>query len=148
MNEVEVKAKAAKSASKKLAYLSTAIKNKALLDIADELVAKEKRIIAANRKDYTGGEKSGMSAAMLDRLLLDTERIKGIAADVRTVAALPDPVGETFETRTLPSGLQVGKKRVPLGVIGAVYESRPNVTVDISVLCLKSGNAVILRGGK
>jgi len=148
MNEVEVKAKAAKSASKKLAYLSTAIKNKALLDIADELVAKEKGIIAANRKDYTGGEKSGMSAAMLDRLLLNTERIKSIAADVRTVAALPDPVGETFETRTLPSGLQVGKKRVPLGVIGAVYESRPNVTVDISVLCLKSGNAVILRGGK
>jgi glutamate-5-semialdehyde dehydrogenase len=85
---------------------------------------------------------------MLDRLLLDTERIKGIAADVRTVAALPDPVGETFETRTLPNGLQVGKKRVPLGVIGAVYESRPNVTADISVLCLKSGNAVILRGGK
>jgi len=148
MNEVEVKAKAAKSASKKLAYLSTAIKNKALLDIADELVAKEKGIIAANLKDYTGGEKSGMSAAMLDRLLLDTERIKGIADDVRTVAALPDPVGETFETRILPSGLQVGKKRVPLGVIGAVYESRPNVTVDISVLCLKSGNAVILRGGK
>jgi glutamate-5-semialdehyde dehydrogenase len=148
MNEVEVKAKAAKSASKKLAYLSTAIKNKALLDIADELVAKEKDIIAANRKDYTGGEKAGMSAAMLDRLLLDTERIKGIAADVRTVAALPDPVGETFETRTLPNGLQVGKKRVPLGVIGAVYESRPNVTVDISVLCLKSGNAIILRGGK
>jgi glutamate-5-semialdehyde dehydrogenase len=148
MNEVEVKAKAAKSASKKLAYLSTAIKNKALLDIADELVAKEKDIIAANRKDYTAGEKSGMSTAMLDRLLLNTERIKGIAADVRTVAALPDPVGETFETRTLPNGLQVGKRRVPLGVIGAVYESRPNVTVDISVLCLKSGNAVILRGGK
>jgi len=148
MNEVEVKAKAAKSASKRLAYLSTAIKNKALLAIADELVAKEKDIIAANRKDYTGGEKAGMSAAMLDRLLLDTERIKGIAADVRTVAALPDPVGETFETRTLPNGLQVGKKRVPLGVIGAVYESRPNVTVDISVLCLKSGNAIILRGGK
>jgi len=148
MNEVEVKAKAAKSASKRLAYLSTAIKNKALLAIADELVAKEKDIIAANRKDYTGGEKAGMSAAMLDRLLLDTARIKGIAADVRTVAALPDPVGETFETRTLPNGLQVGKKRVPLGVIGAVYESRPNVTVDISVLCLKSGNAVILRGGK
>ncbi|HXZ30344.1 MAG TPA: gamma-glutamyl-phosphate reductase, partial [Dehalococcoidia bacterium] len=129
MNEIEAKAKAAKAASKKLAYLSTAIKNKALLAIADELVAKQKGIIAANRKDYTAGEKSGMSAAMLDRLLLDTERIKGIAADVRTVAALPDPVGETFETRTLPSGLQVGKRRVPLGVIGAVYESRPNVTV-------------------
>jgi len=148
MSEVEVKAKAAKAASKKLAYLSTAVKNKALLAIADELVAKEKDILAANRLDYAEGEKAGMSAAMLDRLLLNTERIRGIAGDVRTVAALPDPVGETFEMRTLPNGLQVGKKRVPLGVIGAVYESRPNVTVDISVLCLKSGNAVILRGGK
>jgi len=147
-NEVEIKAKAAKAASKKLAYLSTAVKNKALLAIADELIAKEKDILAANRLDHNEGEKSGMSTAMLDRLLLNTERIKGIAGDVRTVAALPDPVGETFEMRTLPNGLQVGKKRVPLGVIGAVYESRPNVTVDISVLCLKSGNAIILRGGK
>jgi glutamate-5-semialdehyde dehydrogenase len=147
-NEVEIKAKAAKAASKKLAYLSTVVKNKALLAIADELIAKEKDILAANRLDHNEGEKSGLSAAMLDRLLLNTERIKGIASDVRTVAALPDPVGETFEMRTLPNGLQVGKKRVPLGVIGAVYESRPNVTVDISVLCLKSGNAIILRGGK
>jgi glutamate-5-semialdehyde dehydrogenase len=147
-NEVEIKAEAAKAASKKLAYLSTAVKNRALLAIADELVAKEKVILAANRLDYADGEKAGMSTAMLDRLLLNTERIKGIAGDVRTVAALPDPLGETFEMRTLPNGLQVGKKRVPLGVIGAVYESRPNVTVDISVLCLKSGNAVMLRGGK
>jgi glutamate-5-semialdehyde dehydrogenase len=147
-NEVEIKAKAAKAASKKLAYLSTAVKNKALLAIADELIAKQSDILSANHQDYMEGEKSGMSAAMLDRLLLNTERIKGIAGDVRTVAALPDPVGETFEMRTLPNGLQVGKKRVPLGVIGAVYESRPNVTVDISVLCLKSGNAIILRGGK
>jgi glutamate-5-semialdehyde dehydrogenase len=147
-NEVEIKAKTAKAASKKLAYLSTAVKNKALLAIADELVAKEKTILAANRLDYNEGEKAGMSEAMLDRLLLNRERIEGIAGDVRTVAALPDPVGETFEMRTLPNGLQVGKKRVPLGVIAAVYESRPNVTVDISVLCLKSGNAVILRGGK
>jgi glutamate-5-semialdehyde dehydrogenase len=111
-------------------------------------MAKRNDILSANHRDYMEGAKAGMSAAMLDRLLLNTERIKGIAADVRTVAALPDPVGETFEMRTLPNGLQVGKKRVPLGVIGAVYESRPNVTVDISVLCLKSGNAVILRGGK
>ncbi len=147
-NEVEMKAKAAKAASKKLAYLSTAVKNKALLAIADELIAKQSDILSANHQDYMEGEKSGMSAAMLDRLLLNTERIKGIAGDVRTVAALLDPVGETFEMRTLPNELQVGKKRVPLGVIGAVYESRPNVTVDISVLCLKSGNAIILRGGK
>jgi glutamate-5-semialdehyde dehydrogenase len=147
-NEVETKAQAARAASKRLAYLSTAIKNKALLAIADALVAREKDILAANRKDYVEGERAGMSAAMLDRLLLDTERIGGMAADVRTVAALPDPVGEVFEMRTLPNGLQVGKKRVPLGVICAIYESRPNVTVDISVLCLKSGNAVVLRGGK
>jgi glutamate-5-semialdehyde dehydrogenase len=147
-DEVKIKAKAAKAASKKLAYLSTAVKNRALLAIADELVAREKVILAANRLDYNEGEKAGMSTVLLDRLLLNTERIKGIAADVRAVAVLPDPVGETFEMRTLPNGLQVGKKRVPLGVIGAVYESRPNVTVDISVLCLKSGNAVMLRGGK
>ena len=147
-NEVEIKAKAAKAASKKLAYLSTEVKNKALLAIADQLVAKQSDILSANHRDYVESEKAGMSAAMRDRLLLNTERIKGIAADVRTVASLPDPVGETFEMRTLPNRLQVGKKRVPLGVIGAVYESRPNVTVDISVLCLKSGNAVILRGGK
>ncbi len=147
-NEVELKAKAAKAASKKLAYLATDIKNKALLSIADELIANEKTILAANRLDYAEGEKAGMGAAMLDRLLLTSERIQAISSDVRAVAALPDPVGETFEMRTLPNGLQVGKRRVPLGVIGAIYESRPNVTVDISVLCLKSGNAIILRGGK
>jgi len=148
INEVEDKTKAAKAASKKLAYLATDIKNKALLSIADELIASEKSILAANRLDYAEGEKAGMGAAMLDRLLLTSERIQAISSDVRSVAALPDPVGETFEMRTLPNGLQVSKRRVPLGVIGAIYESRPNVTVDISVLCLKSGNAIILRGGK
>ncbi len=147
-NEVEVKAKAAKGASKKLAYLATDIKNKALLSIADGLIASEETILAANRLDYAEGEKAGMAAAMLDRLLLTSERIQAISSDVRAVAGLPDPVGETFEMRTLPNGLQAGKRRVPLGVIGAIYESRPNVTVDISVLCLKSGNAIILRGGK
>jgi len=148
MNEVEVKTKAAKAASKKLAYLATDIKNKALFSIADELIASEKTILAANRLDYAESEKAGMSAAMLDRLLLTSERIQAISSDVRNVAALPDPVGETFEMRTLPNGLEISKRRVPVGVIGAIYESRPNVTVDISILCLKSGNAVILRGGK
>jgi len=147
-NELETKAKAAKAASKKLAYLSAEIKNRALYAIADELVTREKDILAANKLDYVDGEKSGMSAAMLDRLMLSSERIRAIADDVRAVAALPDPVGETFDTRVLPNGLQVSKRRVPLGVIAAIYESRPNVTVDISALCLKSGNAVILRGGK
>ena len=85
---------------------------------------------------------------ILDRLMLNAKRLEGIASDVSAVAALPDPVGEMFDVRTLPNGLIIGRKRVPLGVIGSIYESRPNVTIDISVLCLKSGNAVILRGGK
>ena len=148
MNEVEIKTREAKAASKKMAHLSADTKNRALHAIADEIVVCEPEILAANRRDYASGEKTGMSAAMLDRLLLTPDRIGSISEDVRAVAALPDPVGETFEMRTLPNGLQIGKRRVPLGVIGAIYESRPNVTVDISALCLKSGNAVILRGGK
>ncbi len=147
-SEIQAKAEAAKAASRRLAYLSTSVKNAALAAIADQLVARKDEIISANRLDYENGQKAGMGPAMLDRLLLDSGRIDAISSDVRSVMALPDPVGETFELRRLPNGLQVGKRRVPLGVIGAVYESRPNVTVDISVLCLKSGNAVILRGGK
>ncbi|MFH1169747.1 MAG: glutamate-5-semialdehyde dehydrogenase [Chloroflexota bacterium] len=146
--ELETKGKAAKAASRRLAYLSTDIKNKALHNIADELLAKQEAILAANQVDYRAGEASGMSAALLDRLMLDSSRLESMAQDVRTVAALPDPVGEIFDMRTMPNGLQIGRKRVPLGVIGAIYESRPNVTIDISSLCLKSGNAVILRGGK
>ena len=147
-NELEEKGKAARAASKRLAFLATEVKNKALLDIADALKEKQKEILAANSQDYREAEASGMSTAMLDRLMLNSSWLEGIADDVRTVASLPDPVGELIEKRTLPNGLQISKKRVPLGVIGAIYESRPNVTVDISVLCLKSGNAVILRGGK
>ncbi len=105
-------------------------------------------MLAANKLDYKEAQDSGMSTAMLDRLLLDTSRLEGISKDVQSVAMLQDPVGEFFDARTLPNGLLIGRRRVPLGVIGSIYESRPNVTVDISVLCLKSGNAVILRGGK
>ena len=148
VTELEEKGKAAKAASRKLAFLPTEIKNRALLGVADALRARQDEILAANSQDYKESEASGMSAAMLDRLMLNASRLEAIAQDVRTVAALPDPVGEVIEERTLPNGLQLSKKRVPLGVIGAIYESRPNVTVDISVLCLKSGNAVILRGGK
>jgi glutamate-5-semialdehyde dehydrogenase len=148
VTELEEKGKAARAASRKLAFLPTEIKNKALLGIADALKARQDEILSANSQDYKESEASGMSAVMLDRLMLNPSRLEGIAGDVRTVAALPDPVGEIIEERTLPNGLQISKKRVPLGVIGAIYESRPNVTVDISVLCLKSGNAVILRGGK
>jgi len=146
--ELEAKGKAAKVASHRLAYLSSDVKNKALHNISHDLLAKKDEILAANQVDYKEAEASGMSAAMLDRLMLNPGRLEAIAQDVLTVAALPDPVGEIFDMRTQPNGLQIGKKRVPLGVIGAIYESRPNVTIDISVLCLKSGNAVILRGGK
>jgi len=129
-------------------FLSTEIKNKALLNIAEALIDKQDEILAANKVDYEQAKASGMSEAMLDRLMLSPSRLEAMSQDVKTVAALPDPVGEVFEMRTLANGLQIGKKRVPLGVIGAIYESRPNVTVDMSSLCLKSGNAVILRGGK
>jgi len=148
VKELEEKGKAAKAASRKLAFLSTEVKNKALLNIAEALIDKLNEILEANKIDYEKAKASGMSEAMLDRLMLSPSRLDGIAQDTKTVAALPDPVGEVFEMRTLPNGLQISKKRVPLGVIGAIYESRPNVTIDISSLCLKSGNAVILRGGK
>jgi len=146
--ELETKAKAAKAASRRMAYLSTEIKDKALHNISADILSKQKEILAANKIDYKEAQASGMNAAMLDRLMLDASRLEAIATDVLSVAALPDPVGEVWDMRTLPNGLQLGKRRVPLGVIGAIYESRPNVTIDISALCLKSGNALILRGGK
>ncbi len=148
IRELEEKGGAAKAASRRLAYLATGVKNQALTGIAGDLLAKQAEILSANRLDYQTGEASGMSAAMLDRLMLSSERLESIAKDVLAVAALPDPVGEVFDMRTLPNGLMLGKKRVPLGVIGTIYESRPNVTIDISALCLKSGNAIVLRGGK
>ncbi len=148
IKELEEKGRAAKAASRKLAFLSAEVKNKALLNIADALIDKLNEILEANKIDYEKAKASGMSEAMLDRLMLSPSRLDDIAQDTRNVAALPDPVGEEFEMRTLPNGLQISKRRVPLGVIGAIYESRPNVTIDISGLCLKSGNAVILRGGK
>ena len=146
--ELIKKTTAAKKASKILARLSTQTKNKALHSIADALIAKQDEIIKANRLDCNDAKKSGMDTAMLDRLMLNPDRIKGMANDVRTVAALPDPVGESIEARVLPNGLRLERRRVPIGVIGVIYESRPNVTSDISSLCLKSGNAVVLRGGK
>ncbi len=148
IEELEAKGKAAKTASRRMAYLSTEVKNKALDNIAHDLLSKKDEILAANQIDYQQAEASGMNTAMLDRLMLNSSRLDAIAQDVLSVAALPDPVGEVFDMRTLPNGLQISRKRVPLGVIGAIYESRPNVTIDISVLCLKSGNAIILRGGK
>ncbi|MCE2405098.1 MAG: glutamate-5-semialdehyde dehydrogenase [Dehalococcoidia bacterium] len=142
------KGEAARTAARRLAKLSSAVKDRALNGVADALEAAQETVLEANEKDLEAGRAAGLSDALLDRLLLDPERLRGMAADVRSIALLPDPVGEMFEVRTLPNGLTVGKKRVPLGVIGAIYESRPNVTADISALCLKSGNACILRGGR
>jgi glutamate-5-semialdehyde dehydrogenase len=148
IEELEAKGKAAKVASRKVAHLPTELKNNALLKIAESLISREQEILEANRADYDAAKASGMDEAMLDRLMLDSSRLQGIASDVRTVASLPDPIGEAFDTRILPNGMRIERRRVPMGVIGAIYESRPNVTVDISSLCLKSGNVVILRGGK
>jgi glutamate-5-semialdehyde dehydrogenase len=148
IEELEAKGKAVKAASHRMAYLSAEVKNRVLHNIANDLLVRKDEILEANKIDYKEAETSGMSAAMLDRLFLSSSRLDTIAQDVLAVAELPDPVGEVFDMRTLPNGLQIGKKRVPLGVIGAIYESRPNVTVDISTLCLKSGNAIMLRGGK
>jgi glutamate-5-semialdehyde dehydrogenase len=146
--ELKTKAKAAKEASRPLAYLSTDIKNKALHNIAEDLRSKTKEIIAANKLDLAQAAANGINQTMQDRLLLNEKRLQAMADDVLVVAGLPDPAGEVFDMRAMPNGLLIGRKRVPLGVIGAMYESRPNVTIDISALCLKSGNAVILRGGK
>ena len=148
VEELREKGKAARAASRRLARLSSEVKDRALGNIAEALVVHQEEVLAANEKDYSTARADGLTEAMLDRLLLTPLRLGSIAEDVGRVVGLPDPVGEVFDTRTLANGLVAGKKRVPLGVIGAIYESRPNVTVDISVLCLKSGNACILRGGR
>ena len=148
MDELEAKGKAARKAARELAKQSTLVKNQALLNIADGLKSRQEEILAANEQDYKAGQQDGLTEDLLDRLLLTPDRLEATANAVRNVAALPDPVGETIDMRTMPNGLQVGRRRVPLGVIGVIYESRPNITVDVSALCLKSGNAVILRGGK
>ncbi|MCH8187080.1 MAG: glutamate-5-semialdehyde dehydrogenase [Chloroflexi bacterium] len=148
VDELTTKARAAKKAAREVARLSGQVKDRALLNIADSLKSRQEEVLQANEKDYEAGRRDGLSEALLDRLLLTPDRLEGVAADVRNVVTLPDPVGEVLDMRTMPNGLQVGRRRVPLGVIGAIYESRPNVTVDISVLCLKSGNAILLRGGK
>ena len=146
--DLRAQALAARGAGRELGRANSAVKDRALRNIARALLEKQEDIVAANRQDCETGVATGLSDALLDRLLLTPERIQALAADVEGIAVLPDPVGETFDMRTLPNGLQVGKRRVPLGLIGAIYESRPNVTIDISCLCLKSGNAVLLRGGK
>ncbi len=147
-SELQTKGAAARQAARALARLSTEVKNRALGAVADALLARQDEILAANAQDVEAAKAAGLKASVVDRLTLSPDRLAGVAQDVRTVALLPDPVGEMIDQRTLPNGLVVGRRRVPLGVIAAIFESRPNVTVDISSLCLKSGNACILRGGK
>ncbi len=138
----------ARRAARALALTPTDRKNAALEAIAAALLEHAGEVLAANAIDVERGRAAGLSPALLDRMLLTQARLEGIAADARNVAQLPDPVGERFEQATLPNGLRVHKRHVPLGVVGVIYEARPNVTVDIAALCLKSGNAAILRGGK
>ncbi|WP_304278410.1 glutamate-5-semialdehyde dehydrogenase [Phascolarctobacterium succinatutens] len=144
---VQAKAQAAKQAAAKLAVTSTAVKNAALLAMAAALEAQQAEILAANERDMAAAAAKGMKSSMLDRLKLTAERISGMADGLRQVAGLADPVGNVIDGKTLPNGLHITKIRVPLGVIGIIYEARPNVTADAAGLCLKSGNAVILKGG-
>lgn len=148
MTVLETQALSAKNAARILAVASTQLKNNALEAIAEALLAKQDAILSANEKDMASARESGMSESLLDRLLLTPQRISGIVEGVRQVRALPDPIGEVTHMTRRPNGLLIGKRQVPLGLIGIIYEARPNVTVDAAVLCLKSGNAVILRGGK
>ena len=147
MIDLEKQGRLAKAASYELASAGTDIKDRALSAIADILTDRAEEWLSANEEDLRAAEASGMKKAMLDRLRLTRERIDGIVEGVRQVKALPDPIGHVDSMDVRPNGLIIGKKRVPLGVIGIIYEARPNVTVDAAVLCLKSGNVCILRGG-
>ncbi|RKF15754.1 glutamate-5-semialdehyde dehydrogenase [Alginatibacterium sediminis] len=138
----------AQQASYVLSQLGTQQKNAALQIIADQIIAQQSLILKANAIDIAAGEKAGLAPSLLDRLLLTGERLEAIAADVRMVTQLEDPVGQEFEGKVLENGLRLSKRRIPVGVLGVIYEARPNVTIDIAALALKTGNAAILRGGK
>ncbi len=144
---LEEMGKKARAAAHRLARASTAQKNAVLNKIHGLLISRQADILTANRRDLEAGQQAGLSDALLDRLALTGVRLEGIRSDLAQVAALPDPVGERFDETTLPNGLHVRKQRVPLGVLGVIYESRPNVTIDVAGLALKTGNAAILRGG-
>lgn len=148
MTDLQQLGQAARQASRQLATLTGNKKNEALEAIATALEAETATILAQNELDIADGRAKGLSDALLDRLLLTPERVQKLAADTRQVATLPDPVGSAIESRVLPNGLHLTKRRIPLGVLGVIYEARPNVTIDIAVLALKTGNAAILRGGK
>ena len=136
-----------KTAAKQLARVSTEQKNRALNALADGLLARQDEIIAANAIDVANAKTRGVEAYFVDRLTLNPQRLQAIANDVRSVAGLPDPIGEQYDHSTLPNGLRLHKRRIPLGVLGVIYESRPNVTIDIAALAIKSGNGAVLRGG-
>jgi glutamate-5-semialdehyde dehydrogenase len=144
MNEI---GRRAKVASRQLARAKTDQKNQTLLMLADQLIAQRESILRENVKDVEAATAAGLAPALIDRLTLNESRLNGVAADVRRVASLPDPIGEQFDHATLPNGLKLHKQRVPLGVMGVIYESRPNVTIDVTALAIKTGNAAILRGG-
>ena len=148
MTILETQGLAAKNAARVLSVAGTDRKNKVLEAICQGLMEHREELLSANEKDLTAARESGMSPALIDRLSLDAKRIEGIVEGVRQVAALPDPIGQVTKMERRPNGLIIGRRRVPLGVVGIIYEARPNVTVDAAALCLKSGNAVILRGGK
>ncbi|MBM7455136.1 glutamate-5-semialdehyde dehydrogenase [Oceanisphaera litoralis] len=145
---LEQMGQAARAAAHTLADTSTRAKNQALLVMADALEAAAGDILAANARDLEAARANGIGEAMLDRLMLNPARLKAIADDVRNVVSLPDPVGSELDSRMLENGMRLSRRRVPLGVVGVIYEARPNVTIDIAALCLKTGNASILRGGR
>jgi glutamate-5-semialdehyde dehydrogenase len=138
----------ARAASRAVARASTAAKNSALLAMAAAIRERRGELLAANAADVAEARGNGLDAAMIDRLQLSAKGVEAMAQGLEQVAALPDPIGEISDMKRRPSGIQVGKMRVPLGVVGIIYEARPNVTADAAALCLKSGNAAILRGGK
>ena len=147
MTNLEQMGPAAKAASRQLGILTTQQKNVTLFAIAHELESQAHKVLAQNTLDIQDGKAKGLSEALLDRLLLTEDRLAALAADTRHVAELPDPVGVEIENRVLPNGIRLSKRRIPIGVLGVIYEARPNVTIDIATLCLKTGNSVILRGG-
>ena len=146
-SSLELIGRRAKAAARRLASMDTATKNRAVNAIADALLEQQDAILEANSVDLAMARENGTSPALLDRMLLTPVRLAAIAADTRSVANLPDPVGELFDQADLPNGLRLRRQRTPIGVVGVIYEARPNVTVDIAALCLKTGNAAILRGG-
>ncbi|RDV84306.1 glutamate-5-semialdehyde dehydrogenase [Ammonifex thiophilus] len=145
--EVVAKARRAKEAARRLAYLPTTVKDKALMAMADALEREKEFILEANARDMEAARAKGLSKALLDRLMLNEKRLREMAQGLRDIVKLPDPVGEIVAMWKRPNGLMIGQMRVPLGVVGMIYEARPNVTVDAAGLCLKAGNAVVLRGG-